>query len=117
MNYLYAFLVGGLLCIPAQILIDRTKLTNARILTGYVVAGVILGAFNLYKPIVDFCSTGATVPLTGFGYTLAKGVKEAVDSNGLFGALYGGLSATATGISAALFFALIWSIIFRSKQK
>ena len=117
MNYLYAFLVGGLLCIPAQILIDKTKLTNARILTGYVVTGVILGALNLYKPIVDFASTGATVPLTGFGYTLAKGVKEAVDADGLFGALYGGLSASASGISAALFFALIWSIIFRSKQK
>lgn len=117
MNYLYAFLIGGIMCLPAQILLDKTKLTNARILTGYVVTGVILAAIGIYGPFVDFAGTGATVPLTGFGNSLAKGVKEAVDKDGIFGALYGGIAATAPGISAALFFALIWSIIFKSKQK
>lgn len=117
MNYIYAFIIGGLLCIPAQILIDKTKLTNARILTGYVVTGVILSAIGIYKPFAEFASTGATVPLTGFGYSLAKGVEKAVDSDGLFGALYGGLSGTAAGISAALLFAVIWAMFFRSKQK
>ncbi len=117
MNYLYAFLIGGALCIPAQILIDKTKMTNARILTSYVILGVILGAVGLYEPLVDFASAGATVPLTGFGFTLAKGVKEAVATDGLLGALCGGLKATSAGISAALFFAVIWSLIFRSKQK
>lgn len=117
MNYLYAFLIGGALCIPAQILLDKTKLTNARILTGYVVAGVILSGIGLYMPLVDFATAGATVPLTGFGFSLVKGVREAVDKDGLFGALYGGLSGTAAGISASLFFALIWSLFFKSKQK
>lgn len=117
MNYIYAFLVGGLLCVPAQILLDKTKLSNARILTGYVVSGVILGALGLYEPIVNFASAGATVPLTGFGYTLFKGVKESVDENGLLGALSGGLKSTAAGISAALFFSTIWALCFRSKQK
>lgn len=117
MNYLYAFLIGGAFCIPAQILIDKTRLTNARILTGYVVAGVILGAVGLYEPLVSFARSGATVPLTGFGYSLAKGVREAVSEKGLLGALGGGISGTAVGISAALFFALIWAILFKSKQK
>ena len=117
MVYLKAFIVGGLLCIPAQILLDKTKLTNARILTGYVVTGVILGATGIYKPIVEFAGAGASVPLTGFGYSLANGVAEKVQQDGLFGALYGGLSNTAAGISAALFFALIWTVLFRSKQK
>ncbi len=117
MNYLYAFLIGGALCIPAQILLDKTKLTNARILSGYVVIGVILGGLGIYTNLVDFASAGATVPLTGFGFSLAKGVKSAVEKDGLLGALYGGLTSTAAGISAALFFSLIWSIIFRSKQK
>ena len=117
MNYLYAFLIGGALCIPAQILLDKTKLTNARILTGYVVAGVILGAIGIYSPILEFASAGASVPLTGFGYTLAKSVREAVTEDGLIGALRGGLSGTSAGISAALFFSLIWSMIFKSKQK
>lgn len=117
MNYLYAFLIGGALCIPAQILLDKTKLTNARILTGYVVTGVILSGFGLYQYLVDFASAGATVPLTGFGYSLVKGVKEAVDKDGLLGALYGGISGTAAGISAALFFSLIWALLFKSKQK
>lgn len=117
MNYLYAFLIGGALCIPAQILLDKTKITNARILTGYVVSGVILSAIGIYKPIVEFASAGATVPLTGFGFSLAKGVRQAVDADGLFGALYGGLEATAAGISAALVFALLFTVFFKSRQK
>ena len=117
MNYLYAFIIGGLLCIPAQILIDKTKLSNARILTGYVVVGVILGAIGIYEPIINFASTGATVPLTGFGYTLSKGVREQIVSDGLIGALTGGLTGTAAGISTALFFSTIFSFIFKSKQK
>ncbi len=117
MNFIYSFIIGGLLCVPAQILLDKTKLTNARILTGYVVSGVILGGMGIYEYIVEFASAGATVPLTGFGYSLAKGVREAVDKDGLFGALYGGLSATAPGISAALLFALIWAFAVKSKQK
>lgn len=117
MNYLYAFLIGGVLCIPAQILIDKTKLTNARILTGYVVIGVFLSALTVYSPIVDFASAGATVPLTGFGHSLAKGVVEAVNKDGLFGVLYGGMSAASAGISMALIIALVFSIIFKSKQK
>ncbi len=117
MNYLYAFIIGGLICLPAQLLLDKTKLTNARILTGYVVSGVILGALGIYEYIVDFASAGATVPLTGFGYSLSKGVREAVDSDGLFGALYGGIKGTAAGISAATVFAILWSIFFKSKQK
>lgn len=117
MNYLYAFLIGGLLCIPAQILIDKTKLTNARILTIYVVAGVVLGGFGVYKCLVDLASTGATIPLLGFGYSLAKGTREAVDKDGLFGALYGGIQGTAAGISAAVALSFIWSLIFKSKQK
>ncbi len=117
MNYLNAFVIGGLMCLPAQILLDKTKLTNARILTGYVVAGVILGGIGFYEYLVNFASTGATVPLTGFGYSLAKGVREAVDKDGLFGALYGGIKGTAAGISAATVFAIVWSMIFKSKQK
>ena len=117
MNYLNAFIVGGLLCIPAQVLLDKTKLTNARILTGYVVSGVILSAFGLYEYIVQCGSAGATVPLTGFGYTLTRGVKEAIDNEGIIGILNGGIKATSAGISAALFFSLIWTILFKSKQK
>jgi stage V sporulation protein AE len=117
MNYIYAFIIGGLLCIPAQILIDKTKITNARILTGYVVFGVILGALNIYKPLVDIASAGATVPLTGFGYSLTKGVRDAVYEKGLIGALSGGLSATAPGICAAMFCGLLWSVFFKSRQK
>jgi len=117
MNYLYAFLIGGLLCIPAQILIDKTKLSNARILTGYVVIGVFLGGIGLYAPLVEFASAGATVPLTGFGFSLVKGVKDTIETKGLIGALSGGIVGTAAGISAALFFSVIWSMIFRSKQK
>ncbi|MGM9605265.1 MAG: stage V sporulation protein AE [Faecousia sp.] len=117
MDYLKAFLIGGLFCLIGQILIDKTKLTPARILVGYVVAGVILGAFGLYQPIIDFAGAGASVPLTGFGATLAKGVKEAVDENGALGILTGGLKATAGGISAAIIFGLLAGILFKPKDK
>ena len=117
MDYLKAFLVGGLLCLIGQILVDKTKLTPARILVGYVVAGVILGAFGLYQPIIDFAGAGATVPLTGFGAILAKGVKEAIDENGALGILTGGLKATAGGISAAIIFGLLAGILFKPKDK
>lgn len=100
-----------------QILIDKTKLTPARILVSYVVAGVILGAIGVYKPIVDFAGAGATVPLTGFGYLLAKGVKEAVTQNGFMGILTGGLKATAGGITAAITAGLLMSFVFKTKDK
>lgn len=117
MDYLKAFLVGGLLCLLGQLLVDKTRLTPARILVGYVVAGVILGAFGLYQPIIDFAGAGATVPLTGFGATLAKGVQEAIDENGALGILTGGLKATAGGISAAILFGLLAGILFKPKDK
>ena len=117
MNFLYAFLIGGILCVPAQILLDKTKLTNARILTGYVVTGVIVSAITVYSPLVSFASAGATVPLTGFGSALAKGVREAVDEDGLIGALTGGISGTAAGITAAMCFALVFAMFFKSRQK
>lgn len=112
-----AFVIGGLICTVAQILIDRTKLTPARILVGYVIAGVILGAIGIYKPIVDFAGGGATVPLSGFGYLISDGVRKAIDRDGFIGILTGGLSATAGGITAAMFFGLIAAIIFKSKPK
>ena len=115
--YLKAFVVGGLFCVVAQVLIDKTKLTPARILVAYVVAGVILGAVGLYKPIVDFAGAGATTPLTGFGYLISKGVKEAVQIDGLLGSLTGGLSSSAGGITAALFFGLLAAFIFSSKPR
>ena len=117
MDYLKAFIVGGLLCLIGQILIDKTKLTPARILVSYVVIGVFLGAVGIYKPLVEFAGAGATVPLTGFGYTLAKGVKEAVQENGFLGIFTGGLKATAGGITAAVFAGLLASLIFRPKDK
>lgn len=117
MNYVWAFLVGGALCIPAQILIDRTKLTPARILVGYVVAGVILGAVGIYKPIVDFAGAGATTPLTGFGYLVSKGIREAVNEKGLIGAFTGALTAASGGISAALIFGFLAALVFRTKKK
>lgn len=117
MNYLWAFLVGGAFCVVAQILIDKTKLTPARILVCYVVAGVVLGALGVYKPLLDFAGAGASTPLTGFGYLISKGVREAVDEKGLLGALTGGMSATAGGISAAICFGFIASLIFKSKTK
>ena len=117
MDYLKAFLIGGLLCMIGQILIDKTKLTPARILVGYVVMGVILGAVGVYKPLVDFAGAGATVPLTGFGYSLAKGVRAAVQADGFLGVLTGGLKATAGGITAAVVAGLTASLIFRPKDK
>ena len=117
MDYLKAFLVGGLLCLIGQILIDKTKLTPARILVSYVVAGVFLGAIGIYGPIVDFAGAGASVPLTGFGYLLSKGVKEAVDKSGFVGIFTGGLNAAAGGISAAIFAGLIASFLFKAKDK
>ena len=117
MTYLWAFLVGGLLCAIGQIFIDYTKLTPARILVSYVVAGVILGALGVYEPIVKFAGAGATVPLTGFGYTLAKGVREAVDTYGIAGALMGGLTSTSAGIAAAIFFGLLVALIFKPGDK
>lgn len=112
-----AFIVGGILCIIGQILIDRTKLTPARILVGYVVSGVFLTAVGIYDYLVDFAGAGATVPLTGFGYSLANGVKEAIAEYGLLGALSGGLTATATGITAAIFFGLLASLICKPSKR
>ena len=117
MDYLKAFFVGGILCVIGQILIDKTKLTPARILVSYVVAGVILGAVGVYKPLVDFAGAGASVPLTGFGYSLAKGVKEAVQEDGFLGIFTGGLKATAGGITAAILSGLIASLLFKAKDK
>lgn len=117
MDYLKAFLVGGCFCLIGQILIDKTKLTPARILVSYVIIGVFLGAVGVYKPLVEFAGAGATVPLTGFGYNLAKGVKEAIDMDGFLGILTGGLKATAGGIAAAVFAGLLASLIFKPKDK
>ena len=117
MDYLWCFLCGGLLCAVGQVLIDLTKLTPARILTGYVVAGVILQAVGLYQPLVDWAGADATVPLTGFGYSLAKGVAKAVGEQGLLGVLTGGLTATAGGIAAAVVFALVMAIFCKPKEK
>ena len=117
MIYLKAFFVGGLLCLIGQILIDKTALTPARILVGYVVTGVVLGALGLYEPLMDFAGAGAGVPLTGFGNTLAKGVRQAVDRDGFLGIFTGGLKATAGGITAAMFFGLLASIFFKPKDK
>lgn len=115
--YLWAFLVGGAFCVIAQILIDRTKLTPARILVLYVVVGVILGGIGLYRPLVDFAGAGATTPLTGFGYLISKGVRDAVDEKGLLGALTGGLTAAAGGITAAIVFGALACLIFHGKPK
>ena len=117
MEYLNAFLCGGLLCAIGQILIDRTQLTPARILTGYVVAGVLLQAVGVYQYLVDWGGAGATVPLTGFGHSLAQGVRKAVSEQGLLGALTGGITATAGGITAAMAFGYIASLVSRSKDK
>ncbi len=117
LEYLRVFIVGGLFCVIAQILIDRTKLTPARILVAYVVAGVILGGVGLYQPIIDYAGAGATVPLTGFGALISRGVRDAVDKDGLIGVLTGGLEASAGGITAALFFGLIASLLFKSKPR
>ena len=115
--YAKAFLVGGLLCVIGQVLIDRTRLTPARILTSYVVAGVVLGALGLYQPLVDFAGAGASVPLTGFGNLLAKGIREAVAEKGLIGVFTGGIGAAAGVICAAVFFALLAALLFRAREK
>lgn len=117
MEYLKAFLVGGILCVIGQILIDKTKLTPARILTSYVVIGVLLSAIGIYEPLSKWAGAGATVPLTGFGHTLAKGVRESIATDGALGILTGGLKAAAGGISAAVFFGFLAALLFRSKNK
>jgi stage V sporulation protein AE len=117
MDYFKAFFVGGFLCMIGQVLIDKTKLTPARILVSFVVIGVILGGTGVYEKIVEFAGAGATVPLTGFGYSIAKGVKQAVQEDGLIGALTGGLKATAGGITAAILAGLIAGILFKAKDK
>ena len=117
MDYLKAFLIGGGICLLTQILIDKTKLTPARILVGYVVLGVILGGIGLYEPFAEFAGAGASVPLTGFGNTLAKGVREAVQEQGILGAFTGGLKSCAGGIAAAVFFGLLAGLIFKPRDK
>lgn len=116
-EYLIAFIIGGAVCALGQIVIDKTKLTPARILVGYVVLGVILGAVGVYRPFAEFAGAGATVPLCGFGNLLAKGVKEAVDQNGLIGVFTGGLKAAAGGITAAVFAGLLAALIFKARDK
>ena len=117
MDYMKAFLVGGALCLLAQVLMDKTKLTPARILVSYVVIGVFLGAVGVYEPLVKWAGAGASVPLTGFGYTLAKGVREAVDEKGFLGIVTGGLKDTAGGITVAIVSGLIASFVFKAKDK
>ena len=117
LDYVWAFVIGGAFCIVAQILIDKTSLTPARILVGYVVAGVILGAVGLYEPLMNFAGAGASTPLTGFGYVIAKGVKTAVTEMGAFGILEGGLAASAAVISAVLVFSFIAALIGRRRPK
>jgi len=117
MQYLWAFLVGGAICVIGQLLIDKTKLTSARILVFFVVAGVILGGVGVYQHLVDFAGAGASVPITGFGNLLAKGVKEEIDRAGVIGILTGGLKATAAGIMAAVLFSFLATLIFQPKAK
>ena len=117
MEYIRAFITGGIICSIGQVLIDKTKLTPARILVSYVVIGVFLGAVGVYKPLAEFAGAGATVPLTGFGYNLAKGVKEAVQEDGFLGIFTGGLKACAGGITAAIFFGLLTGLVFKDKDK
>lgn len=117
MDYIKAFFVGGFLCMIGQILIDKTKLTPARILVSYVVIGVLLGAVGLYDKLLDFAGAGASVPLTGFGNTLAKGVREAIEKDGFIGIFTGGLTAAAGGIAAAIIAGLVTSILFKAKDK
>lgn len=117
MQYLWAFLIGGIICVIGQLLIDYTKLTPARILVGYVVAGVILTAFGLYEPLVEFAGAGATVPLTGFGYSLAMGMRKAILQYGLLGIFTGGLTATAGGITAAIVFSYVAALFAKSKDQ
>lgn len=117
MSYLLAFTVGGAFCLLAQILIDKTSLTPARILVGYVVAGVVLGAIGVYRPLVQLADCGATTPIIGFGYLISKGVREAVEQKGLLGALTGGLTAASGGTAAAICFGALASFIFKGKTK
>ena len=117
MEYVGAFIGGGILCMIGQLLIDLTKLTPARILTLYVVSGVILTVLGLYEPIVKIGGCGATIPLTGFGYSLGKGVIKGVEQNGLLGAFSGGITATSSGIAAAVFFGLVIAVVFKTKDK
>lgn len=117
MNYIWAFVIGGLFCVLAQILIDKTALTPARILVGYVVLGVFLGAIGVYGPLVEFAGAGATVPLTGFGYLISEGVREAVQERGAIGIFTGALTAASGGTAAALIFGFLASIFFKSKPK
>lgn len=115
--YIKAFLVGGAFCLAGQVLIDKSRLTPARILTSYVVAGVLLGALGVYQPLADWAGAGATVPLTGFGNLLAKGVRQAVAEDGILGVLSGGLRAASTGLGAAVFFGLLAALIFKARDK
>ena len=115
--YVKAFFVGGMFCLIGQLLIDRTKLTPARILTSYVVAGVVFSALGLYQPLADWAGAGACVPLTGFGHNLAKGIREAVAKDGLLGAFTGGFTAASAGLCAAVFFGLVIALIFKPKDK
>lgn len=117
MQYLFAFLAGGTLCLIGQVLIDRTRLTPARILTGFVVAGVVLSAVGLYQPLSDFAGAGASVPLSGFGHLMAQGVKEAIDEQGAVGILTGAFSSASAGIAAAVVFSLLAGLIFKPKEK
>ena len=117
MEYVWSFAIGGAFCVIAQILIDKTALTSARILVSYVVAGVILNAVGVYEPLVEFAGCGAATPLTGFGNLIARGVREAVDEKGLLGVLHGPLTAASAGIAAALCFGLLAAILFRGKPK
>lgn len=117
MNYLWAFVVGGAICVVGQLLIDYTKLSPARILTGYVVAGVVLSAVGLYDPLMDFAGAGASVPLLGFGHLLAQGVQQAVDEVGLPGVFSGGLTAAAGGVTASLVFALLAALVGKSQDQ
>ncbi len=117
MEYLKAFLVGGLLCVVGQVIIDRTKLTPARILVAYVIAGIVLGALGVYEPLVKWAGAGASVPLTGFGYTLAKGVRRAVEEKGLLGAFTGGLTAAACGIAASILFGYFFALVCKPHEK
>lgn len=117
MKFIYVFITGGILCAIAQILIDKTKLSPARIMVSYVIAGVILTALGIYEPIVKFANCGATVPIIGFGYSLAKGAKKLVDAKGWLGVLGGGITGTSTGIAAAIVFGMIFSVFCKPKSK
>ena len=117
LEYIWAFIIGGAICAVGQVLIDYTKLTPARILTGFVVAGVLLSALGIYQPLIDVAGGGATVPLTGFGHLLAEGIRKDVEEKGLLGIFSGGLTSSAAGITAAMIFGLAAAAIFKPKDK